>query len=105
QNSPPPTPLELVHALWTMEGALASETEKPNSAVLIDACRKALKHPSPAVRRSAALALPRDPRSMSPLVESKVLRDDDVQVRLAALMAVANFAPDGGAVPTLCSMM
>ncbi|MCE9525121.1 MAG: ThuA domain-containing protein, partial [Planctomycetales bacterium] len=104
-NAAPPTPTELVHALWTLEGVSSSKNVDTDRIFLADVCAKSLKHPSPAVRRSAALAMPHDSRFAQPISTSKVLIDEDIQVRLAALLAVANTAPDGEAVPTLSLMM
>jgi putative heme-binding domain-containing protein len=50
---------------------------------------KGLKHPSPAVRRAAILALPRHPAAATGLSLAGVLEDPDPQVRLAACLAMS----------------
>ena len=50
---------------------------------------KGLKHPSPAVRRAAILALPRHPGVASGLSLAGVFEDPDPQVRLTACLAMS----------------
>lgn len=94
------------HAVWVLSrGTAASDIVKTDSSVSrqgIDPPRSALveshhwqmmlKHPSPAVRRNAIQALPRDNSCVRALRETGVLRDKDDQVRLAAFLAVADSA-------------
>ena len=71
-----------IHALWTLHG-LGGPDAVAGPAV------GALKHPSAGVRRNALLVAPRDERSAGAILASGALRDDDAQVRLAALLALA----------------
>src|SRR5262249_55568052 len=50
----------------------------------------ALRHPSPSVRRMAVLVLPRDATAVSAIISNKLLSDSDLQVRLAALLTLAD---------------
>jgi hypothetical protein len=70
-----------IHALWTLHGLDAIKPRDPVNG--------ALKHPSAAVRRTAAAVLPRTAASTSLLLKSGLLSDPDAQVRLAALLAIA----------------
>ena len=84
-----------VHAVWTLrglgtlDGTGRSEAER--------AVHAALRHPSYAVRRNAALALPPADVSTEALLASGVLEDADANVRLAALMALADMPTHLGA--------
>lgn len=78
-----------VHALWTLHGLGAADR----------AAVAALKHPGADVRRTAASVLPREETSASALLEAGLLRDSDAQVRLAALLALAE-CPDSEAAGT-----
>ena len=80
-----------IHALWTLNGLGAVGDE----AVV------ALKHPSAGVRRAAVGVLPRNEESVAALLDAGVLKDSDAQVRLAALLALAEMPENevaGGAV-------
>lgn len=68
-----------VHALWTLEGLGAADAAAPG----------ALKHAGADVRRAAAGVLPRSSAAAAALLEAGLLRDPDAQVRLAALLALA----------------
>ncbi len=72
------------HAVWTLSGLNAADRGDVREAVVA-----ALDHPSPAVRRAAVSTLPRDERSVDDLIASAVLSDAAPQVRLAALLALA----------------
>jgi putative membrane-bound dehydrogenase-like protein len=75
-----------IHALWTLEGlgALDGSQREASAAVL-----GALKHVSAGVRRNALQVLPRSEISLQALLDSGVLANADAQVRLAALLALA----------------
>lgn len=80
-----------VHALWTLKGLGAlSDT----SSVAFDAAVAALSHPAPGVRRNAALVLPATEESLQALMDSQLVDDEHPQVRLAALMALADMPAD-----------
>ncbi|MBN8248072.1 MAG: glycosyl hydrolase, partial [Verrucomicrobia bacterium] len=68
-----------IHALWTLQGLKAVGPEAVT----------ALRHPSAAVRRAAVSVLPRTLESAQALIAAGALRDADGQVRLAALLALA----------------
>jgi putative membrane-bound dehydrogenase-like protein len=78
-----------LHALWTLDGlgALASDQQALAAAVT------GLRHPAAAVRRAAALVLPRQLNSLQTLVGAGLLEDPDPQVRLAALLAISEMPP------------
>jgi uncharacterized protein len=73
-----------MHALWTLNGLKAIDEPAPIRAVT-----SALKHPSAGVRRNAVQVLPRNEHSAISILEAGLLNDPDAQVRLAALMSLA----------------
>ena len=80
----------VIHALWTMHGLGAldgSNTEATAAAVA------ALKHKSAGVRRNAVQVLPRGGASVAAILEAGLARDPDAQVRLMALLALADQPP------------
>src|SRR5205807_2348653 len=92
QHNPTPPGFEIglnagvIHALWTLHGlgALDGKNEKALAAVVA-----ALGHKSAGVRRNAVAVLPRDTKTAKTTLESGVLGDPDLNVRLAALLALA----------------
>ncbi len=76
-----------IHACWTMQG-LSQRLTLPTDAM--EAWYAALKHPSPGVRRAAALSLPASKSSTDQIVAAGLLVDADLQVRLAAALAIAD---------------
>ncbi len=80
------------HALWTLQGLQAL-----SPGPLLDT---ALQHPSAAVRRAAASVIPRTVDGLRSLLRLDVLTDPDPQVRLAALLALAEMpsTPEAGVV-------
>lgn len=76
-----------IHALWTLDGlgAISSENE-----TVIRAVASALKHPSAGVRRNALQVLPKNEQSTAAIVTGGLLNDPHAQVRLAALLALAD---------------
>lgn len=77
------------HALWTLHGLNAIDSQPAALAASIEA----LRHPSAAVRRNAINVLPRTVGSASAILSSNLLQDADGQVRLAAMLALAE-SPD-----------
>jgi putative membrane-bound dehydrogenase-like protein len=73
-----------IHALGTLAGLKALEGDALAAAVA------GLKHSSAGVRRSALKVLPPTAESLAAITASGVLNDSDVQVRLAALLALAD---------------
>ncbi|MDT7828417.1 ThuA domain-containing protein [Pricia sp. S334] len=71
-----------LHALWTIEGLGASDTD-PEAANVVGG---ALYHPSGAVRKAAIQILPKNGTTDHALQSAKVLNDGDPEVQLAALL-------------------
>lgn len=89
-----------IHAIWTLHGL--GQLDELN--VSTQALAHALMHPSAGVRRNAIQALPRIDESVEWLLATNVLTDDDAQVRLAAILALADQAQHreaGGAIAKL----
>jgi uncharacterized protein len=76
-----------VHALWTLHGLGAMSDAAPAAA---QAAVAALRHPSAGVRRNAVQVLPHDASYSSAAIKAGLLRDPDAQVRLAALLSLAD---------------
>ncbi len=76
-----------IHALWTMQGLGALEGKTPEATSV---AYQALKHPSAGVRRNAVQVLPRSAESVAAILSAGLLRDPDAQVRLLALLALAD---------------
>jgi putative membrane-bound dehydrogenase-like protein len=73
-----------LHALWTMRALGGSDPQFGTAA------REALRHPAAPVRKAALDVLPRDEAGAAEAVlASGTLEDADPQVRLAALLALA----------------
>lgn len=70
-----------MHALWVLDGvgALSEATTS-----------KALKHASPGVRRNALQVAKNSAATLAAIAENQLLMDSDLQVRLAALLKVAD---------------
>ncbi|GIW94882.1 MAG: glycosyl hydrolase [Pirellulaceae bacterium] len=79
-----------IHALWTLHGlgVLDGTHSQVNQVVYA-----ALRHPSAGVRRNAVQVLPHTQESVEQLLAADLLRDPDAQVRLAALLALADLPP------------
>ncbi|MCB1097693.1 MAG: c-type cytochrome [Verrucomicrobiae bacterium] len=73
-----------IHALWTLQGLGAMDEGAAREAGLA-----ALKHPSAGVRRAAVMVLPRTEATLDALLAGKLLEDDDAQVRMASMLALA----------------
>ncbi len=91
-----------IHAIGTVRGLISGETEQPlEQWKAISAIVAALQHPSAGVRRNAVQALPLElktgSRKITPstqtLLDSGVIEDDDPQVRLVAMLALADMIP------------
>src|SRR5262249_51265031 len=70
-----------------------------------DIIAPALQHPSAGVRRNAALVLPRSGSGLDVLLESRILTDQDAQVRLAALLALTEMPSSESAGRVLATLM
>lgn len=76
-----------IHALWTLKGLGALDD---NHAAAITAVIQSLKHPSAGVRRNAVAVLPAKSESVAAVLDAGLLNDTDAQVRLAAILALAD---------------
>jgi putative membrane-bound dehydrogenase-like protein len=85
----------VIHSLWTLHGlgAIRNTTDVVGRQVV--AC---LKHRSPGVRRTALQVLPVTTDAAASILAHGCLQDDDAQVRLAAILAIADLplAPGTG---------
>jgi putative membrane-bound dehydrogenase-like protein len=79
-----------IHAMWAMHGLGALDG---SNATATEAVVGALAHPSAGVRRNAVQVLPRGDRSAGAVLSAGLLADTDPQVRLAALLALADQPP------------
>jgi uncharacterized protein len=90
-----------IHALWTMQGLGAMD-----DGVAKEAGLAALRHPSAGVRRAAVMVLPRTEATLDALLAGKLLEDDDAQVRLASLLALAELpSRDAAGVAIFAALM
>ena len=82
-----------MHALWTLHGlgALDGKNDEATATVIAD-----LVHPSAGVRLNAIRVLPRNDE-LQAVQTSKMLQDRDLQVRLAALLALSEMPPSAEA--------
>ncbi len=78
-----------IHGLRVLQG-LRSQSEL--SRDVMDAWYTALRHPSAATRRTAALSLPASPESLKQIVQAGLLLDSEPLVRLAACTAISDAA-------------
>lgn len=76
-----------IHALWTLHGI--GQLDGTNSSATA-AVFEALKHPSPGVRRNAVQVLPPTPESVAALLKANLHLDPNPNVRLAAVLALAD---------------
>lgn len=83
-----------IHALWTLKGIGALDKASGDAFI---AAVAALKHKSPGVRRNAALVLPSASESAAAIVAAGLLKDEDKQVQIGALMALADQPSDPAA--------
>lgn len=81
---------DIIHALWTLHGRGALDGQNRDA---LRAVTGALRHPSAGVRRNALLVLPRNEEVILPILQSQVLNDKNPQVRLAALLTLADLPP------------
>lgn len=77
----------VIHALWAMHGLGVLDGSHADAT---DVALQSLRHPSAGVRRNALQVLPRHVRSVEMIVSANVVQDGDSQVRLAALLALAD---------------
>ncbi len=73
-----------VHALWTLKGLGLEEALSQVSPI-------ALSHPSAAVRKAGIQTLPISNQSSELLIEHQIFRDEELSVRLTALLAAIDY--------------
>jgi putative membrane-bound dehydrogenase-like protein len=79
-----------IHALWTIHGlGLLDGKNLDATAIALGA----LRHPSAGVRRNAVQVLPSGSKSADAIIDAGLVRDPDPQVRLMALLALADQPP------------
>ena len=88
----------VIHALGALQGLNALQGQAT-------AAISALKHPSAGVRRNAVQFLPPTAESLAAILDSGVLSDREVQVRLQAILALAKFKPDSRATSALVGLL
>lgn len=81
-----------MHALWTLHGLGSSSAD----ARAAEAAIAALGHASAGVRRAALSTMPRDAKGRDALAKSGAMTDPDAQVRLEAVLAMAEMPAGGG---------
>lgn len=91
-----------IHALWVLDGldAMADPTSDATQAVYAS-----LEHKAPGVRRNAVQVLPNVPESTAAILNSNVLSDPDPQVRLMALLALADLPASDAAGADILAMI
>ncbi len=91
----------VVHALWTMHGLGALNG---SNAQALEVARRALTHPSAAVRKNAQMVLPATAERLQDRLGASGINDPDASVQLAAILAIAEVpasVPAGRAIYTL----
>ncbi len=91
-----------IHALWTLAGLAVLDGANAEAK---RAAFEALRHPSAGVRRNALAVLPRSIESLDAILDGGLVRDDDLQVRLAALLALADQPPAGKAATAVVEVL
>jgi putative heme-binding domain-containing protein len=91
-----------IHALWTLHGLGVLQGSYPSAT---SAAVAALRHRSGGVRRNAVAVLPRNAASVQAILASKILDDADAQVRLAALLALAEMPASREAAQAILVML
>src|SRR5258708_10744507 len=96
-----------LHALWTIDGmgAFADSGNGKEISDLTAIVQGALSHADPAVRRAALQMLPHTEISVKAILNAKSLTDDDAQVRLAALLALAEMPGSKDAATAIAALI
>jgi putative heme-binding domain-containing protein len=91
-----------IHALWTLEGIGAVKAGEPAALKAVD---NALSHKSAGVRRNAVQVAPRQATTVKAILDRKLLDDADAQVRLSALLALAEMPSDRDAARAVAAVL
>jgi putative membrane-bound dehydrogenase-like protein len=91
-----------IHALWTMRGLGALDGSQPQATA---AAVAALRHQSAGVRRNAVQVLPPSGDSVTAILRAGLLKEANPQVRLAALLALADMPPSAEAAQAVDSLL
>ncbi len=89
-----------MHALWTLKaiqlnrGESSKQTDSVSTSSANHAVLAALKSPTPGVRRAALQSLPQTEASANEVIQAQLTTDSDLQVRLAALLFLADVPTD-----------
>ena len=81
-----------MHALWTLQGSGRAERDDHQA---YRAAVGALKHPSAAVRKAAAMVLPKRPDAATAIIDANLLQDPDLHTRLAATLVLSEMPVSG----------
>jgi putative membrane-bound dehydrogenase-like protein len=79
-----------VHAIWTLHGLGALDGSSARAEQVV---RTALSHPAAGVRKNAVMALPRAMQTFEAISRAGLLHDPDANVRLHALLTIAELPP------------
>ncbi len=92
----------VIHALWTLHGLGAFDG---SNAQATEVALAALKHPSAGVRRNAAQVAPHQASFAEAIVRAGLLKDADAQVRLAAVLCLAELPPSKVAADAVLALL
>jgi putative membrane-bound dehydrogenase-like protein len=91
-----------IHALWTLHGLGALDGGQSEATA---AAFGALRHKSAGVRRNAIQVLPPVAESSKALLAAELTNDPDAQVRLAAVLALADLPPSSDSGSALVALI
>jgi len=91
-----------IHALWTLHGLGLLDG---GHAAATKAAVAALAHPSAGVRRAAAQVLPPGAETASAILAAGLVADADAQVRMRALLALADSPPSIDAAASIAAAL
>lgn len=95
-----------IHALWTLNGLMSQAEKTSEWEAATKAIVGALKHPSAGVRRTALQTLPQGLKSgASEAIVQLLEKEEDGQVRLAALLALSEHPSEGKAGPKVAQLI
>ena len=82
-----------LHALWTLHGLEALEGDNEEALRVVT---RALTHPAAGVRKAAAQVLPKNEQTAHAIIESGIIDDKNLNVRMNALLVAASLPPTDG---------